>query len=64
MPLQTLLRAAVPFVAGGAVAIFVTELTRTDAEPAGRPFPDAWFREADNAPDHLWQGEPAFDWGD
>ena len=22
------------------------------------------FREADNAPDHLWQGEPSFDWGD
>ena len=64
MPLQTLLRAALPFMAGGAVAIFVAELTRDIAQPVGRAFPDEWFREADRTPEHLWQGEPSFDWGD
>lgn len=64
MPLQRLLRAAVPFMAGGAVAIFVAELTRDLAESRGDPFPDAWFREADRSPEHLWAGEPSFDWGD
>jgi hypothetical protein len=63
MPLQKLLRAAVPFMAGGAVAIFVAELTR-GAPPGDEPFPATWFREADRAPEHLWVGEPRFDWGD
>jgi len=63
MPLQRLLRAALPFVAGGAVAIFVAELTRGTAH-ADQPFPDAWFRDADRAPEHLWPGEARFDWGD
>lgn len=65
MPLQTLLRTALPFMAGGALAIFVAELTR-DVEPASAPpFPDTWFREAEHAPKHLWTGgEPVFDWGD
>lgn len=66
MPLQTLLRAALPFMAGGALAIFVTELTREAEPPARTTFPDSWFREADHAaPTHLWTGgEPSFDWGD
>jgi hypothetical protein len=64
MPLQTLLRAALPFMAGGALAIFVSELTRDADRPAARPFPDTWFREADAPPVHLWAGEPSFDWGD
>ncbi len=64
MPLQTLLRAALPFVAGGAVAILVSELRRDAAQPEGTAFPEAWFREADRAPEHLWTGEPRFDWGD
>jgi hypothetical protein len=64
MPLQTLIRAALPFMAGGALAIFFAELTREGEPPAARPFPDAWFREADIAPLHLWTGEPSFDWGD
>ena len=64
MPLQTLLRAALPFMAGGAVAIFVSELTRDPAVPKTAPFPDAWFSEADHKPEHLWAGEPRFDWGD
>jgi hypothetical protein len=64
MPLQKLMRAALPFMAGGAVAIFVAELTRDTAPPKERPFPDAWFRDADRAPEHLWLGEPTFDWGD
>jgi hypothetical protein len=64
MPLQTLLRAAVPFMAGGAVAIFVAELARDIGRSSPSPFPDAWFREADRAPEHLWTGEPTFDWGD
>ena len=64
MPLHKLLRAAVPFMAGGAAAIFMAELTRRVAEPSSRPFPDTWFREADATPEHLWQGEPSFDWGD
>jgi hypothetical protein len=63
MPLQTLLRAAVPFVGGAAVAIFVAELTRTGESPS-QPFPDTWFRQADRADENLWSGEPAFDWGD
>jgi hypothetical protein len=64
MPLQTLLRAALPFMAGGAIAIFVSELTRDGAQSEGTVFPDAWFREADRQPEHLWTGEPSFDWGD
>ena len=64
MPLQTLIRAALPFVAGGAVAIFVSELTRPTDGQRTEPFPDAWFSEADRAPEHLWAGEPRFDWGD
>ena len=64
MPLQTLLRAALPFMAGGAVAIFVSELTRDAAGPKAEPFPDTWFSEANRAPEHLWVGEPSFDWGD
>jgi hypothetical protein len=64
MPLQTLLRAALPFMAGGAVAIFVAELTREADGPRTAPFPDAWFSEAATAPEHLWAGEPRFDWGD
>jgi hypothetical protein len=64
MLLQTLCRAALPFVAGGAVAIFVSELTRDGAGSRAEPFPDTWFSEADRTPDHLWVGEPSFDWGD
>ncbi len=64
MPLHTLLRAALPFMAGGAVAIFVAELTRDGAAPRAEPFPDAWFSEAGRAPEHLGAGEPSFDWGD
>jgi hypothetical protein len=64
MPLQTLLRAALPFMAGGALAIFVSEFTREVARPAPKPFPDAWFRQAARPPEHLWTGEPTFDWGD
>jgi hypothetical protein len=64
MPLQKLLRAALPFMAGGAVAIFVAELGRAAAPPRDEPFPETWFREADLALEHLWAGEPTFDWGD
>ena len=65
MPLQKMFRAAVPFMAGGAVAIFMAELARgLTPQPAGPAFPDTWFREADTSPEHLWQGEPSFDWGD
>jgi len=64
MPTQKLLRAALPFMAGGAVAIFVAELTRGTAPLRDESFPDTWFREADRAPEHLWAGEPTFDWGD
>jgi hypothetical protein len=64
MPYQKLLRAAVPFMAGGAIAIFVAELTRTTSPLRDEPFPEAWFSEADRAPEHLWTGEPTFDWGD
>jgi hypothetical protein len=64
MPLQTLLRAALPFMAGGALAIFVSELTREVERPAATPFPDKWFREASRPLEHLWVGEPTFDWGD
>jgi len=64
MPLQTLLRAALPFMAGGALAIFVSELTRDSERPPGPAFPDSWFREADCKPENLWTGEPSFDWGD
>jgi hypothetical protein len=65
MPIQTILRAALPFMAGGAVAIFVSELKRADAPAVrGEAFPDTWYREANRRPDHLWPGEPTFDWGD
>lgn len=64
MPLQKLLRAALPFMAGGAVAILVAELTRGRAPHPGDSFPEAWFRDADRTPEHLWSGEPSFDWGD
>ena len=64
MPLQTFVRTALPFMAGGAVAIFVAELTRDEAAPGSEPFPDTWFSEADRAIEHLWAGEPSFDWGD
>lgn len=64
MPLQTLLRAALPFVAGGAVAIFVAELARDAGEQRAEPFPDSWFSEADRTSAELWSGEPRFDWGD
>ena len=62
--MQKLLRAALPFMAGGAVAIFVAELTRGAAPLRDESFPETWFREADQAPEHLWAGEPTFDWGD
>jgi hypothetical protein len=64
MPLQTFLRAALPFMAGGAVAILISGLRRDVEEPGGTAFPEAWFREADRQPEHLWTGEPSFDWGD
>ncbi len=64
MPMQKLLRAAVPFMAGGAIAIFVAELTRGSTPPRDEPFPATWFTDADHAPQHLWTGEPTFDWGD
>jgi hypothetical protein len=64
MPLQTLLRAALPFMAGGALAIFVSEFAREVERPSSSPFPDRWYREAERAPEHLWTGEPTFDWGD
>jgi hypothetical protein len=65
MPLQKLLSVALPFTAGCAVAIFVAELARNDASTTdGESFPDAWFREARRRPEHLWAGEPVFDWGD
>jgi hypothetical protein len=51
-------------MAGGAVAIFVAELTRDGSPPRAEPFPDTWFSEAERAPEHLWAGEPSFDWGD
>ncbi len=53
-----------PFVAGGAIAIFVSELTREGERPESTTFSDAWFREADVPTAHLWTGEPCFDWGD
>jgi hypothetical protein len=62
MPLQRLLQTALPFVAGGAVAIFVAELTR-QPRARGQAFPDEWFREAARPPE-LFTGEPVFDWGD
>ena len=46
MPLQTLLRAALPFMAGGAVAIFLAELTRPHEPHAGESFPGTWFGDA------------------
>jgi hypothetical protein len=64
MPLQRILRAALPFMAGGAVAIFVAELARGTAPLRDEPFPDEWFSEVDRAPEHLWTGQPTFDWGD
>jgi len=64
MPIQKLLQAALPFMAGGAVAIFVSELTRPTGSPRPEGFPENWFREADRTPEHLWLGEPTFDWGD
>ena len=64
MPLQTVLRAALPFAAGGAVAIFLAELARPQSTPAEESFPPAWFAAADRAPEHLWAGEPTFNWGD
>ena len=64
MSLPKLVQLAFPFVAGGAVAIFVTELSRSPAVPRGEPFTEAWFREAARPPEHLWSGEPIFDWGD
>ena len=63
MPLQTLLRAALPFMVGGALAIFVSELSRDAARPSDS-FPDSWFRDAAREPENLWTGEPSFDWGD
>ena len=64
MPLQTLLRAALPFMAGGALAIFVSALSRDAARPSDSVFPDSWFRDAAREPENLWTGEPSFDWGD
>jgi hypothetical protein len=64
MPIERILRAALPFMAGGAVAIFVAELTRAPGSSAGTSFPEAWFDEANRAPEHLWLGEPTFNWGD
>ena len=64
MPIQKLIQAAVPFVAGGAVAIFVAELTRTTGSVRSEGFSETWFREADTTPENLWVGEPTFDWGD
>ena len=51
-------------MAGGALAIFVSELTRETERPSSKPFPDAWFRDASRPPVHLWTSEPQFDWGD
>ncbi|HEX3453594.1 MAG TPA: hypothetical protein VHS03_03140 [Gaiellaceae bacterium] len=62
MPLQTLIRAAVPFVAGGAVAIFVSELTRTTVV-TGESLSATWNDDVSST-EHLWLGEPTFDWGD
>ena len=39
------------------------EARAQEGQNSGRPR-DAWFREADSAPDQLWTGEPTFDWGD
>lgn len=65
MPIQKLLSVALPFMAGGAVAIFVAELTRSEPSTSGGSvFPDTWFREARRPPEHLWAGDPVFDWGD
>jgi hypothetical protein len=64
MPLQTLIRTAVPFMAGGAFAIFLAELTRPQGVPRDESFPQTWFTDAERAPEHLWPGEPTFNWGD
>ncbi len=64
MPLQTLIRAALPFVAGGAVAIFLAELARPQSHSPSESFPQTWFAEAEHPPEHLWVGEPTFNWGD
>lgn len=65
MPIQKLIQGALPFMAGGAVAIFVAELTRTPASASRNDsFPDRWYQEVERAPEHLWTGEPVFDWGD
>ena len=64
MPLQTLIRVALPFMAGGAVALVLAELTRSHGATAGESFPQTWFADADQPLEHLWVGEPRFNWGD
>ncbi len=64
MPLQKLIRAALPFMAGGAVAIFLAELARPQAPPSVERLPQTWFTDAERTPEHLWLGEPTFNWGD
>jgi hypothetical protein len=64
MPMQRLIKAALPFMAGGAVAIFLAELTRPAGSSPGQSFPESWFASADRPPEHLWLGEPTFNWGD
>ena len=51
-------------MAGGAVAIFLAELTRSHGATAGESFPQTWFADAEQPPEHLWVGEPTFNWGD
>jgi hypothetical protein len=64
MPLRRVLAAALPFMAGGAVAIFLAELARPQDSAPGETFPATWFRQAERPLDHLWAGEPTFNWGD
>jgi hypothetical protein len=61
------IRNMLPFVAGGAVAVFVMELSRwrparrADAEP--EPFGADELAATDDAVARLWPTEPTFDWG-
>jgi hypothetical protein len=64
MPLQRLLAAVLPFMAGGALAIFLSELTRPQGSEAGASFPETWFSQVEQPLEHLWLGEPTFNWGD
>ena len=64
MPLQTMIRVALPFLAGGAVALLLAELTRSPGPTASESFPQTWFADAEQPLEHLWMGEPQFNWGD